>query len=61
MKTTVRLLALIGVIAAFMPITIAQLQGQAQYDLLSGPGRTFDGTGAPWYRADSVRSRQLAK
>ena len=56
MKTAVKLLALIGVVAAFIPTSIAQLQGQAQYDLLIRHGRIVDGTGAPWYGADSVRS-----
>ena len=52
MKKAVRLLAIIGVVAAFIPTTIAQLQGQAQYDLLIRHGRIVDGTGAPWYGAD---------
>ena len=56
MKTAVKLLALIGVVAAFIPTSIAQLQGQAQYDLLIRHGRIVDGTGAPWYGAFSVRS-----
>jgi hypothetical protein len=34
MKTAVRLLAIIGAFAAFIATSIAQLQGQAQYDLL---------------------------
>jgi N-acyl-D-amino-acid deacylase len=52
MKKAVRLLAIIGVVAAFIPTTIAHLQGQAQYDLLIRHGRIVDGTGAPWYSAD---------
>ena len=55
MKTAVRLLAIIGAVAAFIPTSIAQLQGPA-YDLLSRHGRIVDGTGAPWYGADSARS-----
>lgn len=61
MKKAVRLLAIIGVVAAFIPTTIAQLQGQAQYDLLIRHGRIVDGTGAPWYRADvAIRDGRIA-
>ena len=47
MKKALRLLAIIGVVATFIPTSIAQLQGQAQYDLLIRNGRIVDGTGAP--------------
>ena len=61
MKTAVRLLAIIGAFAAFIPTSIAQLQGQAQYDLLIRHGRIVDGTGAPWYRADvAIRDGRIA-
>ena len=56
MKKALRWLAIIGVVAAFIATAIAQLQGQAQYDLLIRRGRIVDGAGAPWYGADSVRS-----
>lgn len=61
MKKAVRWFAIIGVVAAFIPISIAQLQGQSEYDLLIRNGRIVDGTGAPWYRADvAIRDGRIA-
>ena len=61
MKKAVRLVAIIVVAAAFIPATIAQLQDQAQYDLVIRNGRIVDGTGAPWYRADvAIRDGRIA-
>jgi hypothetical protein len=56
MKKAVRLLAIIAVAAAFVPATIATLQGQAQYAPFIRHSRSVDGTGAPWHGAD-VASR----
>jgi N-acyl-D-aspartate/D-glutamate deacylase len=54
-------LAIISALAAFIATSIAQLQGQAQYDLLIRHGRIVDGTGAPWYRADvAIRDGRIA-